>query len=273
MMKVIEVSAKNIAMAIFIVLLSACSGDDKNEPPQDDDVVTVCEDYPTLPMCNSTPRPEFAKFKLGGADSVRWTGQKGCKEIDLRTGTYGDEKLVKIAGTVAAQCEGDTGTFEFVYRLHARYPASEKNWTSAYRPLNEEAAEKLLESCTWDSSPEASSLVGQWWKANNTYAENRFLEYLSPLNFASQLLPFDDDNYEKIAEETIGGIAAIVFRTNDPQWETTSVWMSNDGSDRPLKLVNEMQPANDLYFVEWGIPFTAEIPDSMRELSEVCEVL
>lgn len=260
-----------IAVATFF--LAACSGDDKGDSSPQDNPVMVCEDHPELPMCNSAPRPEFAKFKLGSADSVRWTGQTGCKDIDIRTGTYGDEKLVKVAGTVAAQCEGNTGAFEFVYRLHARFPASEKNWTSAYRPLNSAAAETLLESCTWDSAPEASELVGTWWKANNTYAENHLLDYLSPLGFATRLLPFDDDNHEKIGEESVGGIQAIVFRTDYPQWERTTVWMSNDGNDRPLKLVSELQPGNNLHFTEWGIPFSAEIPEGMRELSEVCEVL
>lgn len=212
------------------------------------------------------PQPGLAKFALARADAVRWVGTDGCDTFDLRTGREGSDPMTKVVGQVFHACTGNDQQFEFIYRQHAKdlTPAS---WTTAWRPLNVHAAEVLIDNCTWESRPDPAGLVGQWWRANNTYAENTVLGYIAPLALASGMVPFDDDGHERLGEERFEGVDTVVFEN-----ASARVWMVADRDDhRPLRVVRA-DGTSDVRFSEWDVPFAAELPAELRELSEVCEV-
>lgn len=268
------VRIKSLAALLLVSSLSACGAGESSEEghggkadgSHEDDLKEACASFPDLPFCNKQPRPGFAKFKLGGADAVRWTGNDDCIKLDFRTGRQSDEhRLTKVEGEIAYSCDGG-GHYQFVYRQHTRMPESSNSWTSAFRPLDVAAANELLRSCSWDSKPKPSAVIGGWWKANNTYAENMFLDYVAPLVYATRLIPFDDDGFERIDEETIDGIKTIQFRN-----EAATVWMTNDGTERPLRVTRNDGKA-DVHFTEWDLPFAANIPAKIRSLSEICDI-
>lgn len=216
---------------------------------------------------NPEPRPGFAKFAVGRADAVRWSGVDGCDRFDLQTGKEGDDGLIKVQGEAGSNptCDRDDGNYGFVYRQHSKELSAE-SWTTAYRPLDVLAAWALLRNCTSESRPEASALVGHWWRANNTYAENRILDYIAPTTHASRLLPFDDDGIERLGEEVLDGVATVQFRN-----AAATVWMiAGAPGDRPAR-VTRNNGSTDVRFTDWDVPFEAAIPAEMQELSEVCE--
>ncbi|MGP4845503.1 hypothetical protein ACTXGQ_15295 [Marinobacter sp. 1Y8] len=256
---------------IPLLFLVACGADENEErPPMQDassaeaDLKAACEALPSL--CNSEPKPGFAKFKVGAADAVHWTGKTSCHQIDFRTGKQGDDRLTKAKGEIKSLCGDDDVRFEFVYRTH-KNELGKGNWTSAFRPQSVAAAERLLDSCTSESSPKPSAVMGSWWKANNTYAENLLLDYIAPTVFATKLLPFSDDGIERLGEETIDGVKTVKFRN-----DSATVWMMADsGKNRPLRVMSA-KDKTDVYFTEWDVPFAADIPEDMESLSDVCEV-
>jgi hypothetical protein len=265
---------KPLITPLLISALAACDAGEENKEINSDtpdsnhaaDIKAACASLPDLPFCNSEPRPGFAKFKLGKADAVRWTGNDGCRKLDFRTGRQNDEhRFTKVAGEINYTCD-DEIHYEFVYRQHTKMPESSESWTSAFRPLTTLAARELLRSCSWESTPEPSAVMGGWWKANNTYAENMFLNYVSPLVYATRLLPFDDDNFDRVGSETLDGIETIQFRNAE-----AAVWMIDDDSGRPLRVVRG-SGRGEVHFTEWGQPFSARIPADIRSLSEVCDV-
>ncbi|HLT28925.1 MAG TPA: hypothetical protein VK013_02710 [Myxococcaceae bacterium] len=215
------------------------------------------------------PEPGWAKFTVGNAESVRWLGFDGCHAFDVRTGELESNGLTKVEGVVSrsGSCDPDIeqGHFEFVYRQHS-LELSAESWTTAYRPLDAVAAKELIRNCTWETRPEPSSLIGHWWHATNLYAENQILDYIAPLAYASSLIPFDDDGFERVGEESVDGVPTIQFQN-----DRATVWMVNDGSrtNRPLRVTGR---AHDVTFSEWDVPFAAEIPENLRDLSEVCAV-
>lgn len=252
----------------FLVACSESGDEERNADTSDTsheaDLEAACSSLPSLPFCNSEPRPGAAKFTVGNADAVRWSGEARCHQIDFRTGRYGEDRLIKVEGDIKSLCKEDEVYFEFVYRKHTN-EVSEEQWTSAFRPLSTAAANRLLDSCTLNSRPKPSAVMGSWWKANNTYAENLMLDYISPGVYATKLLPFDDDGIERLGEEVIGGVSTIQFRN-----EKATVWMAANRDDhRPVRVMDN-KGKTDAYFTEWDIPFTAKIP-AMRSLNEVCE--
>ena len=109
--------------------------------------------------------------------------------------------------------------------------------------------------------------MGQWWRANHTYAENTVLGYIAPLALASGMVPFDDDGHERLGEEVFEGVDTVVFEN-----DRARVWMVASRDDhRPLRVVGA-DGTRDVRFSEWGAPFSAELPAELRELSEVCDV-
>ena len=224
----------------------------------------VCSSMPDTPLCNRDPKPGFAKFAVGSASAVRWTGKDQCYQLDLKTGRQGDERLTVAEGEVKSFCHDDDVHFEFIYQKHKKALTADA-WTSAFRPLSVNAAHSLLSSCRSNSAPDPSQVIGKWWKANNTYAENQILRYISPLGYATDLLPFDDDGIERIGEEVVNNVKTIKF-SND----VATVWMyANIGKNRPLRVIDS-EGNTDMYFTEWEEPFTVKIPDDMRSLSEIC---
>lgn len=212
------------------------------------------------------PQPGLAKFALSRADSVRWVGTDDCGTFDLRTGLEGADALIKVEGEVTHTCDGEAEHFEFVYRQHSKALAA-SSWTTAWRPLDANTAAILLENCSWESRPDPSTLVGQWWRANNTQAENTVLGYIDPARLASGTIPFGSDGHERVGEESIDGVDTVVFENGEAR-----VWMLADRDDhRPLRVVHAADGA-DVRFSEWGVPFAAAIPEGLRDLSEVCEV-
>lgn len=273
--------------AALLSLLVACGAEQAEEPPLDDneqieknensgndaasdqaaleaDIEAACASYPDLPFCNKDPRPGFAKFAVGAADGVRWSGDVSCREIDVRTGKHGEERLTKSTGKVMALCHDKDVRFEFVYR-QLKKTLSPDAWVSAFRPLSVDAARRLLESCTSDSQPEPSAVMNSWWKANNTYAENLMLDFTSPIVFATKLLPFSDEGIERLGEEAIDGVETIQFRNDE-----ATVWMFAESErERPRRVVLA-QENTDVHFTEWDKPFAADMPEGTRSLSEVC---
>lgn len=254
---------------LLVLLLSACGKDttviqvDSTKSDPEADLKAACDLMPSL--CNKDPKPGFAKFSLGSADAVRWTGTAQCHQLDLRTGRYGDERLTKVEGKVEYICGDDDVLFEFIYRKHTKALTAD-GWTSAFRPLTANAAYHLLKSCTSSSTPDVSVVVGKWWKANNTYAENLLLNYIAPLALATELLPFDDDGFERVGEEVIDNVETVQFRN-----EMATVWMyANGGKNRPLRVVDP-EGNTDMYFTEWDTPFTADIPEDIHSLTDICE--
>lgn len=227
----------------------------------------ACAMFPNLPGCGSSPesQPGFAKFTVGRADAVQWAGRAGCKEISVRTGRQSANQLVKAEGEVVSSCDPTEIHFEFVFRRHSQ-ALSPDAWTSAFRPLNRGAANRLLESCTSDTRPDPSVIMESWWRANNTYAENLLLDYMSPLVYATRLIPFDDDGYERAGEEMIDGRNTVLFSNN-----AATVWMDLAERNRPLRVVNT-SGSTDIRFSAWDQGFSAVIPQNLRDLSEICSV-
>lgn len=256
-----------MTLILQALLLSACGPDGDAEPvgTAEADLEAACSSMPNLPFCNKDPKPGFAKFAVGSADAVRWSGTALCHQIDFRTGRHGADRLTKAAGEVKSLCKDDEVHFEFVYRKHSKALTADA-WTSAFRPLSIKAANRLLDSCTSNSRPNSSIVMNNWWKANNTYAENLMLDYIAPLVFATKLLPFSDDGIKRIGEEAIDGVETVQFRN-----ESATVWMyANINKNRPLRVVNTTRDT-DAFFTEWDIPFAADIPEEMRTLDEICE--
>ena len=81
------------------------------------------------------------------------------------------------------------------------------------------------------------------------------------------MVPFDDDGHERLGEERFEGVDTVVFEN-----ASARVWMVADRDDhRPLRVVRA-DGTSDVRFSEWDVPFAAELPAELRELSEVCEV-
>lgn len=270
-------STTRMLLPLFLVLFLAACGAEENEATENTetsettdisdakaDLKAACEALPSL--CKSEPKPGFAKFKVGAADAVHWTGKANCRQIDFRTGKQSDNGLTKVLGEIKSLCDDDVVHFEFVYRTH-KNGLGKGNWTSAFRPLSVAAAKRLLDSCTSASSPKPSAVMNSWWKANNTYAENLLLDYIAPTVFATKLLPFSDDGFESLGEETIDGIKTVKFRN-----ESATVWMlAENGKNRPYRVI-DADGNTDTYFTEWDEPFNADIPEDMRSLSDICEL-
>lgn len=279
-MKNIHERLRELACLLLVTFLVACepeqsehrtksneqlTGAEASTQDVEADIEVACKAYPTLPFCNSDPRPGFAKFAIGAADSVRWSGTARCHEIDFRTGREGSDRLIKAAGESKSLCQEQQVHFEFLYRQQSKELTSD-GWTSAFKPLSQKAAERLLASCTGDSRPEPSAVRGSWWKANNTYAENLMLDYIAPVVYATELLPFSDEGLERLGEEVINGRKAVVFRN-----DVATVWMMADSKkNRPLRVVSH-EGDTDAYFSEWDEPFAATIPVDIRSLDEICE--
>lgn len=246
---------------------SAGSGSaDAGAATLDADKEAACQAIPSLPFCSpSEPKPGFAKFAVGRADAVRWTGTIGCRQVDFRTGRQGDDRLTVAAGEIRATCDERPVHFEFVYRQHTQ-GLGKDSWTSAFRPLNADAAARLIDSCSPSTRPKPATAVESWWKANNTYAENLMLDYIAPLQYATRLLPFDDDRVEKVGEDVVEGTSTIQFRN-----DAATVWMmADEPRNRPVRLLRHNQTA-DVRFTAWDEPFAANIPGEMRSLSEICD--
>ncbi|MEZ0471265.1 hypothetical protein [Luteimonas salinilitoris] len=259
---------KLLPAVVLVFSLAACDSGGDGDGDIDDgeiDVEIDCEAYPGFPGCGSKLRPGFAKFSLGAAEAVRWAGNDGCMQLDFRTGRHGDEnKLTKVEGEVTNGCNNEVSHFEFVYRQSSRTPGK-KSWTTAYRPLNEVAAADLLDSCTQETRPDPSVAVGHWWEANNTYAENPLLGIIAPVAYATKLIPFDDDGFERVGEETIDGVETVHFRN-----ERASVWLiAGDDRDRPVRATDD-DGSRDMRFTEWDAPFAAQIPEELRRLEQIC---
>ena len=248
--------------------LVACGADDADLAPpiaSQESMQDVCDMAPYLPGCGSAPepRPGFAKFTVGRAEAVRWSGQDGCRQIDLRTGRQSGTTLIKVAGEVYSSCAPTDIHFSFVYRQHSDTLSSDA-WTSAFQPLNVGAARRLIESCSPDTRPDPSAVIGLWWKANRTYAENLLLDYTSPLAYATQRIPFDDDGFERLEDDSINGVRVAKFRN-----DRATVWMDTEERDRPLRVTGDNR---DILLSEWNANFSADIPSGLRELNEVCSV-
>lgn len=226
----------------------------------------ACQMMPSLPFCGPRePRPGFAKFAVGNADAVHWSGTVGCREIDFRSGRQGEDRLTVAIGEIRSTCGKRPVHFEFVYRKHTK-ELGKDTWTSAFRPVNTHAASQLVGSCSPSTRPEPAIAVGSWWKANNTYAENLMLDYIAPLQYATRLLPFDDDGIERLGEEIVNGIDTVQFRNN-----AATVWMMADEKrDRPVRVMRNNRET-DVHFSEWDTPFAAQIPGDLRSLSEICD--
>lgn len=262
-------SVKTLTGLLALSGLVACGADDTQMPPPatlEESMQEVCELAPNLPGCGSArePRPGFAKFTVGRADAVRWVGQDGCKRIDVMTGRQSGTTLIKAAGEVHSSCNPTDVHFSFMYRQHSDTLAADA-WTSAFQPLDIGAARRLLDSCSPDSRPDPSVVMGSWWKANNTYAENLLLDYTSPLAYASRLIPFDDDGFERLDDDVLNGEPVATFRNDH-----ATVWMAKEERDRPLRVANEQN--RDILLSEWNNSFAADIPADLRELNEVCSV-
>lgn len=246
---------------------AASALDPSSGQSMDADQEAACAVFPNLPFCSDRElQPGFAKFAVGRADAVRWSGKDGCREIDFRTGRQGEDKLTVAVGEIRSVCRDTSVHFEFVYRRHTD-TLGKDTWTSAFRPLDTRAANQLIDSCTPSTRPKLAEVLGEWWKANNTYAENLMLNYIAPLPYATQLLPFDDDGIERLGEADIEGVSTVAFRN-----DVATVWMiAGDQQNRPVRVVRHSNDT-EVQFTEWDEPFAATIPGDMRSLSEVCSV-
>lgn len=254
---------------LVLSTLVACGAEDSEKTSSvsdQDSMQDACELAPNLPGCGSErePHPGVAKFTVGRADALRWAGQDGCKRIDLKTGRQSGSTLIKAAGEVYSSCDPADVHFSFVYQQHSDTLAADA-WTSAFQPLDIGAARRLIESCSPDTRPDPSAVMGTWWKANNTYAENLLLDYTSPIAYATRLIPFDDDGFERLDDEVIDGVQVATFRN-----DRATVWMDKEERDRPLRVANDRN--RDILLSEWNNDFSADIPANLRELNEVCSV-
>lgn len=247
------------ALLVLSSLLVACGPDSDPLHPSDPG---ACG-----PLGCKEPHPGAAKFSVGNADDVRWVGFDGCRGFDIRVGKD-DESRRKIVGTVTRteDCDPqkDQGSFEVAYR---QLTTELIGWSveAAFRPLDVHAAKKLLRECTSETQPEPAVLIGQWWDAERLgTAEMQYRDFIGDLAYATSLLPFDDDGFERLGEENVDGIPTIVFEN-----ERATVWMINDGSkkSRPHRVVGRDY---DVTFTDWDVPFGVAVPGDCRSLSEVC---
>lgn len=245
------------ALLIFSTLLGACG------PASDPSDKPGCG----LFGCRE-PEPGVAKFSVGSADALRWDGVHGCRDYDVNVGKDGDGRR-RIAGTVmrSEACDPETrqGSFEFVYR---QLTTELFGWTAeaAYRPLDEDAANVLLDACTWETRPKPIFVIGQWWDSAGLGVESQYRDFIGNLTYATLLLPFDDDGFERLGEEVVDGVPTIAFQN-----DSATVWMINDGSgkSRPLRVVGNHY---DVTFTDWDVAFEVAMPGELRSLSEVCAV-
>jgi hypothetical protein len=213
------------------------------------------------------PEPGFAKFSLGHADSVRWIGVDGCRDLDLRIGED-EENRRKFVGTVTRTADCDPQSQQGSYEVAYRQLTTELiGWSveAAFRPMDVHAAKRLLGACTFETRPEPIAVIGYWWDAERlSTAEGQYRDFIGDHVLASNLIPFDDDGYERLGEELIDGVPTIAFEN-----DRATVWMINDGSNkhRPLRAVGSDY---DVMFKDWDVPFEVEVPDDRRSLSEVC---
>lgn len=259
---------RTLTVLLMLSGLVACRADDSEKTSSVTDldaVEDVCALVPNFPGCDSErePHPGFAKFTAGRADALRWVGQDGCKRIDVKTGRQSGSTLIKATGEVYSSCDPIDIHFSFVYRQHSDTLASDA-WTSAFQPLDIGAARRLIDSCSPDTRPDPSAVIGLWWKANRTYAENLLLDYTSPLAYATQRIPFDDDGFERLEDDSINGVRVAKFRNDH-----ATVWMDTEERDRPLRVTGDNR---DILLSEWNANFSADIPSGLRELNEVCSV-
>lgn len=253
---------------LWIIALGTLAGCRTEDPPNvaATDSPESCAGWPGMPGCSSQrePQPGFAKFTAGRADALRWVGQHGCKMIDIRTGRQDGSDLVKAVGNVRFSCDSASPHFSFVFLQHGDRSGADAR-TSAFLPHNLDAARRLVDSCTADSRPSPSSAVGSWWNAKGTYAEGLLQDYMAPLVYATQLMPFDADGFERLEDAEVDGVPVARFRN-----ERATVWMDKSHRDRPLRVTSDK--GLDIVLSEWDKAFKAEVPSGLRDLTELCTV-
>lgn len=260
-----------ISFAVALASLVACGTEEPatsqtahNPDSAQQSLQNACAQFPELPGCGAPrePQPGFAKFTAGNAEALRWVGQHGCRKIDVRTGRQAGSKLIRAMGDVQSSCDANEASFSFVFVQHPDGSGTAAR-TSAFLPKDTGAARRLLDSCTPDTRPHPSLAIGSWWKVNNTYAEGLFQSYMSPLVYATRLMPFDDDGYEQLDDAVLNGVTVARFRNDQ-----ATLWMDKSERDRPLRVTSDKDL--DMTLTDWNKEFDASIPSGLRDPGELC---